>query len=94
MKEKFILKGIAKQLMYVETGELILPNDRKFIAESETLHLRKIEGYLFNHGMFVRCPRSSCYWAVSSWWINLSSLLRTCASDETRVEAVPTPGEV
>jgi len=46
MKGWFPLKGIAKQLMNMETGELILLNHRKSITESEMLHLRKIEGVL------------------------------------------------
>jgi len=45
-KGQFPLKGISKQLMDMETGELILLNDKKSIAESEMLHLRKIEGVL------------------------------------------------
>jgi hypothetical protein len=40
------LKGIAKQLMSMNAGELILLNGQKSIAESEMLHLRKVEGVL------------------------------------------------
>jgi hypothetical protein len=46
VKGKFPLKGIAKQLMDMETGELVLLNDKKSIAQSEMLSLRKIEGVL------------------------------------------------
>jgi hypothetical protein len=45
-KGKFPLKGIAKQLMNMETGELVQLNDKKSITPSEMLHLRKIEGVL------------------------------------------------
>ena len=46
MKGKFPLKGITKQLIDMETGELVLLNDKKSIAESEMLSLRKIEEVL------------------------------------------------
>lgn len=42
----FALKDIAKQFMDMRPGELVLPNDRKIIMESEMRHLRKIEGVL------------------------------------------------
>lgn len=45
-KAKFPLKGIAKQLMDMDTGELVRLNEKKSITPSEMLHLRKIEGVL------------------------------------------------
>ena len=46
VKGNFALKGIAKQLMDIGLGELVLLNDRKTIVESDMRHLRKIEGVL------------------------------------------------
>lgn len=46
VKRNFALKDIAKQLMDIGPGELVLLNDRKTIVESEMRHLRKIEGVL------------------------------------------------
>lgn len=46
VKSQFSLKGIAKQLIDMSIGELILLNNRKSIAESEMRHPRKIEGVL------------------------------------------------
>jgi hypothetical protein len=47
VKGNFALKDIAKQLMDMRSGELVLLNDRKTIVESEMRHLRKIEGVFF-----------------------------------------------
>jgi len=46
VKGKFALKGIARQLIDMGRGRLVLLNDRKTIVESEMRHLRKIEGVL------------------------------------------------
>jgi len=43
IKGNFALEDIAKQLMDMRPGELVLLNDRKIIVENE-MHLRKIEG--------------------------------------------------
>ena len=42
VKGNFALKGIAKQLMDMRPGELVLLNNRKIIVESEMRHLRNI----------------------------------------------------
>lgn len=47
----FTSKDIAKQLMDMRPGELVLLNDRKTIVESEMRHPRKIEGVLIQ----LRC---------------------------------------
>ena len=44
VKGNFALKDIAKQLMDMCPGELVLLNDRKTIVKSEMGHLKKIEG--------------------------------------------------
>ena len=46
VKGNFALKDIAKQLMDMRPGELVLLNGKKTIVESEMRHLRKIEGVL------------------------------------------------
>jgi hypothetical protein len=46
VKGSFALKDVAKQLMDMCPGELVLLNDRKTIVKSEMRHLRKIEGVL------------------------------------------------
>lgn len=46
VKGNFELRDIAKQLMDMGPGELVLLNDRKTIVESEMRHLRKVEGVL------------------------------------------------
>ena len=46
VKGNFELRNIAKQLMDMGPGELVLLNDRKTIVESEMRHLRKVEGVL------------------------------------------------
>lgn len=51
VKGNFALKDIAKQLMDMRPGELVVLNDRKTIVESEMRHLRKIEGVLIQ----LRC---------------------------------------
>ena len=61
VKGSFTLKDIVKQLMDVRPGELVLPNDRKTIVESEMRHLGKIEGVLIQ-SRYVYNVGTLCYW--------------------------------